>query len=117
MPKATKTTEGGKVLFWCPGCDEAHGVNTDPGQGGRPCWGWNNSLAAPTFTPSVLVRSVRPIQGGKPVRDNKYEGPYPPPEGSFAFVCHSFVTDGRIQFLCDSSHDLAGQTVDLPDWE
>jgi hypothetical protein len=29
--------------------------------------------------------------------------------------CHSFVTDGRIQFLSDSTHALAGQTVDLPE--
>lgn len=28
--------------------------------------------------------------------------------------CHSFVTDGRIQFLTDSWHSLKGQTVDLP---
>jgi hypothetical protein len=28
-----------------------------------------------------------------------------------------FVTDGRIQFLGDCTHALAGQTVDLPDWE
>jgi hypothetical protein len=26
------------------------------------------------------------------------------------------VTDGRIQFLSDSTHKLSGQTVDLPDW-
>ena len=32
-------------------------------------------------------------------------------------ICHSFVTDGRIQFLGDCTHKLAGQTVDLPDWE
>lgn len=31
-------------------------------------------------------------------------------------VCHSFVTAGRIQFLGDSTHALAGQTVDVPDW-
>ena len=31
-------------------------------------------------------------------------------------VCHSFVTDGRIQFLADCTHALAGQTVDLPEW-
>lgn len=31
-------------------------------------------------------------------------------------VCHSFVTDGRIQFLADCTHDLAGLTVDLPDF-
>lgn len=27
------------------------------------------------------------------------------------------TTDGRIQFLNDCTHALAGQTVDLPDWE
>lgn len=32
------------------------------------------------------------------------------------YTCHSFVTDGRIQFLGDCTHSLAGQTVDLPDW-
>ena len=31
-------------------------------------------------------------------------------------ACHTFVTDGRIQFLGDCTHALAGQTVDLPDW-
>lgn len=32
-------------------------------------------------------------------------------------LCHSFVTDGKIQFLNDCFHSLKGQTVDLPDWE
>lgn len=113
--KATKATNG-TVLFWCPGCDEAHGVNTDPSQPG-PCWAWNGSLDAPTFTPSILVRSAWPIEGGKPVHPFKYKGSYPPPEGVCKpSVCHSFVTDGRIQFLGDSSHGLAGQTVELPEW-
>ena len=31
-------------------------------------------------------------------------------------VCHSFVTDGRIQFLGDCTHKLAGQTVNIPEW-
>jgi len=30
-------------------------------------------------------------------------------------VCHSYVTDGRIQFLADCTHALAGLTVDLPE--
>jgi hypothetical protein len=32
-------------------------------------------------------------------------------------VCHSFVTDGRIQFLTDCTHAFAGRTVDLPEWD
>jgi hypothetical protein len=35
----------------------------------------------------------------------------------FGKVCHSFVTDGRIQFLGDCTHALANQTFDLPGWE
>jgi hypothetical protein len=31
-------------------------------------------------------------------------------------ICHSFVRDGRIEFLSDCTHRLAGQTVDLPDF-
>ena len=31
-------------------------------------------------------------------------------------VCHTFVTDGRIQYLGDCTHALAGQTVDMIDW-
>jgi len=30
-------------------------------------------------------------------------------------ICHSFITDGKIQFLSDCTHHLAGQTVDLND--
>jgi hypothetical protein len=31
--------------------------------------------------------------------------------------CHSFVTNGMIQFLPDSTHALAGQTVPMVPWE
>ena len=116
MSKATKATDG-TVLFWCPGCDEAHGVNTNPDRQG-PCWGWNDSLDTPTFTPSIRVQGVWPIENGRPVHPMRYEGVYPVPEGLVdPFTCHSFVTEGRIQFLSDCSHALAGQTVDLPEWE
>jgi hypothetical protein len=27
--------------------------------------------------------------------------------------CHSFITDGKIEFLSDCTHSLAGQTVEL----
>jgi hypothetical protein len=39
-----------------------------------------------------------------------------PGDASFqCFRCHSFVRAGRIEFLNDSTHALAGKTVDLPD--
>jgi len=85
---------GAMILFECPGCEYSHGVHVEP-EGKYPVWKWNGSLDRPTFYPSILVRS----NVGDPPRDT---------------VCHSFVTDGRIQFLGDCTHALAGQTVYLP---
>ena len=34
-----------------------------------------------------------------------------------AQVPRQFVVDGRIQFLGDCTHELAGQTVDIPGWD
>lgn len=84
---------GGMVQFWCPGCGLAHAIRVSGER--QPVWAWNGDAERPTFQPSVLVRWER---------------------RSGAVVCHSFVTDGRIQFLTDCTHDLAGKTVDLPDF-
>lgn len=87
------------LLFECPGCDMLHVVYVESGAGANlPLWTWNGSKAAPTFSPSVLVR-------------------YPWGEDRHERVCHSFVTAGRIQFLGDCTHALAGQTVELPEIE
>lgn len=61
-------------------------------------WDFNGNLERPTFTPSLLQRW------------NEWQGEGVPPK---THVCHSFITDGRIQFLGDCTHELAGQTVDL----
>jgi hypothetical protein len=82
---------GRRVLFWCPGCNEAHEVDVESPTG----WGFNGDLERPTFTASVIVRGAG---SGLPRR------------------CHSIVADGRIQFRSDSTHGLGGKTVDLPDW-
>jgi len=118
--KKLRDAEGGGLMFRCPGCGENHMVKVGDGPG--PRWGWNGSGDAPTFTPSILVRSVR-IEGGDAEIDRILKT-YKLPEDREAMladrrintVCHSFVTDGRIQFLSDCTHALAGQTVDLPDW-
>lgn len=81
---------GDRWLFRCPGCGCAHGIN-----GG---WTFNGDVMKPTISPSILVNG---LPGG-------------PPD---APRCHSFVTDGRIKFLADSTHKLAGQTVDLRPWD
>ncbi len=108
-----RIAEGGFVVFRCPGCGWAHQIRVE-GEG-RPLWGFNGNGDAPTFTPSVLVRReswVPPVTG-----DNLEEWRANPwPQAKEEHICHSFVTDGRIQFLSDCTHALAGQTVDLPDF-
>ena len=87
--------KGERWLLWhCAGCDEKHGV---PVEGGARKWTWNGSEESPTLTPSVL--RVTP-QGSKP--DHR---------------CHLFLRDGKVQFCSDSTHSLAGQTLELPLWE
>lgn len=102
--------DGNRLLFRCPGCDELHVVQHGAGDG--PRWGYNGNPDAPTFTPSILVRGTVPITDDQRDRIMAGEKIEPVPR-----VCHSFVTDGRIQFLGDCTHGLAGQTVELPDFD
>lgn len=106
--------DGGTVLFKCPGCGETHGIKTGPGG-----WTFNGNGDAPTFSPSILVRNGHHAQNFAPGDSCwcTYKAQHPDEPAPFECrVCHSFVTDGRIQFLTDCTHALAGQTVDLPDY-
>lgn len=113
------------LIFRCPGCGYAHGivVKRKPGAPTGPTWGWDGNAEHPTFTPSILARTVRG-QGLTDADWAEYDRIVSQPGGTeavlshpkFKWVCHSFVTDGRIQFLSDCTHTLAGQTVDLPKW-
>lgn len=101
-----------KVAFWCPGCGGSHNVAIGPGG-----WGWNGDAERPTFTPSVLVRSGHHIPSHTGPCWCTYNAEHPNDPAPFKCgVCHSFVTDGKIQFLGDCTHALAGQTVALSPW-
>ncbi|MBY5988224.1 DUF6527 family protein [Roseovarius atlanticus] len=99
--------EGGRVAFMCPGCQQAHHVTVDGSRG----WTFNGDGDRPTFSPSVLVSGTVPITDEEHARLMAGEKIEP-----VSLICHSFVTDGRIRFLNDCTHDLAGKTLDLPDW-
>lgn len=71
---------------------------------------FNGDGDRPTFWPSVLVKGIVPITDEEHATIMSGGAVAPKP-----FICHSFVTGGRIQFLADSTHSLAGQTVDIPD--
>ena len=101
MSKLSKTTafkDGAYVYtqywFMCPGCDQPHAYFCENAKGGSS-WEFNGDMERPSFTPSLLNRS--PAIGR----------------------CHLFVTDGKIHYCGDCTHELAGKTVDmppLPDW-
>lgn len=112
-----RSAGGGGVVFKCPGCNTTHAINVGGGPG--PSWGYNGDPDKPSFQPSVLVRGIRTDL--TPEEEALYDAVF---DGTskvlddprFASVCHSFVTCGRIQFLNDCTHALAGQTVDLPEF-
>lgn len=108
--------EDTRLSFWCPGCNTSHHIHHGRGLG--PRWGWNGDVNKPTFTPSILVRMGH-YAYSEP-RDTcwcTYNQAHPEKLSPFTCqICHSFVIDGRIQFLGDCTHALAGQTVDLPNF-
>lgn len=107
------------LAFFCPGCKQTHSVQC--GKGSGPRWEWNGSVDSPTFSPSVLVTGGHFVPGFQ--KDGccwcTYDRDHPQESEELGFSCircHSFVRDGMIQFLSDSSHSLAGQAVPIPNW-
>lgn len=81
-------------LVECPACSEANtgGAHVFYVRGYATAgWEFNGDRERPTFSPSMLSRDSR------------------------GNVCHSFVRDGRIEYLSDCTHDMANKTVDLPE--
>lgn len=77
--------------MWCPGCNDAHRITN--------LWGFDGNVDNPTFDPSILVNGM---SHSKP-----------------KMRCHSYVRNGKWEFLSDCDHALAGLTVDmvdLPKW-
>jgi hypothetical protein len=109
--------ENGIVSFKCPGCHLHHAV---PVQDAPNAWAFNDDLDRPTLAPSILARGgccYEPDLHTRELRGLKECDKGAPGEDgiSLCHVCHSFVRDGRIEFLSDCTHALAGQTVDLPE--
>ena len=93
-----------------------HTVNLTRNVG--PTWAFNGNVDKPTFRPSILVRSGHYLPEHPSGQGCwcTYNAAHPSDPPTFVCsVCHSYVLDGQIQFLADSTHRLAGQTVDLPE--
>lgn len=84
----------GGLTYYCEGCKQLHTVWTKEYHRpeGGPQWEWDGNTTKPTFNPSIRVSY-----------------------GSSGERCHCFLRHGQIQYLSDCTHELAGQTIDLPD--
>lgn len=101
MKIAPIVNSGGKKIGWqffCPGCNNGHAIQTANEKGvyggTGDVWTFNGNQEKPTIRASVKVTGGHPDQRS---------------------ICHSFVTDGEIQFLSDCTHSLKGKTVSLPE--
>lgn len=84
----------GMYVFFCPGCDSNHAYYTKVRPGGQtPVWTFNGNMDRPSFQPSLL---------------NTWNSP----EGKKK-VCHLYVTDGKINYCGDCTHDLSGKSVEM----
>jgi hypothetical protein len=85
-----KKTNDNRYLFYCEGCKRVHSFNDT--------WQFDGNFDKPTISPSIKVTM-------------QYKGT--------DYICHSFIKEGKIQYLNDCHHKLAGQTVPLKnkdDW-
>jgi hypothetical protein len=95
------------LLFWCPGCEQMHAV-------GAAAWQFNGDYDHPSLSPSILVTSGHYAPGWRgPGCWCSYNYDHPGETNFKCFRCHSFVKGGKVEFLSDSTHKLAGKTVPL----
>lgn len=107
MAKIKRDSQSTQLYFRCPGCKHLHAINdalTELRGENSPVWVFNGDYDKPTISPSILVWSYR-------------KNPSTDEYNIETDRCHSFVRDGNIQFLTDCMHQLAGQTVELPEIE
>lgn len=90
------------LKFKCPACGTNHFVSIGPKSYWDIRWKFNGNHERPTINPSVLVTCYIPAE--MKIEPNIRR-------------CHSFIRDGKIQYLGDCTHAMAGQTVELPDIE
>ena len=95
MPKITVSIYEKRLqyFFTCPACKEGHMINDT--------WKFNKDFNQPSIKPSINVTGVYKNDEGVIIKS----------------ICHSVITNGFINFQDDCTHNLKGQTVELPERE
>lgn len=92
-------TDGGynnELGFYCPGCKCKHFISdqhTNIKAMGNGPWTFNDNFEKPTINPSILVSFTY--------------------NENIDYICHSFIKNGKIQYLFDCTHKLKGQTIEM----
>lgn len=109
-----------QYMIFCPGCRCGHGLRV--GQSDGPNWSFNGEMERPSFQPSLLIEGHDFTPKGRAEFEAWRAAGYPRENDqpkqfeSAPTICHSFITNGQIQFLDDCTHALKGQTVPLEDF-
>lgn len=90
-----------EVSFKCPGCKLYHNLAFNGNPNPLKIWGFNGDLNNPTITPSILS-TIEMTEDS--ISKSLFKGNN---------ICHSFVTNGKIQFLGDCTHPLKNTTIEL----
>jgi hypothetical protein len=80
--------------WYCPGCKTHHEVSTDKPDEYGYIWIFSGTVECPTIRASLLVNPNN--EPGRP-------------------RCHCYITEGKIEFFQDSTHELAGQIIEMKD--
>jgi hypothetical protein len=86
------------------------GMERSPHVVGLAQWHFDGNLESPTFSPSVLSR-IGPLTDAGAVEHYRARGHNVQIGGQT--VCHSFIRGGKIEYLGDCTHPLAGHTIEL----
>lgn len=104
MPKCKPVADHNGTLYgwtiFCPGCRHEHVIHA-----GEKGWKFNGDFQCPSFSPSLLVYPHEEFVDDEDIESGTRETPR----------CHSVITNGNIAFCSDSTHELKGQTVPLPE--
>lgn len=93
MAKVIRVLSNDQEEIWefkCPACGRIHQFWTK--MDGKPWWFFDGDVERPTVHPSIAV--------------TMHDG-----------FCHMFIRDGKIEFLRDCTHRLAGNTVEMLEME
>ena len=97
-------------LYWCPACKIHHVIDDK--------WTYTGTEEKPTVRASVKAHWVKtPDPMPRDEDDKLILGKDGRIKGAEDMVCHHFITDGEIKYLNDCTHEFAGKTLPMEDFD